>query len=1070
MNKVYLLDIKCFQAIFLKAAILFSYLLAFAVFPVTGADMACNAVSFRTEAGRFVMNFNQSTNPVQLKGRVTDVNGEPLPGATVYIKGTQTGVATDISGGFSILVESGSILSVTYAGFEKKEIAVNNKTFLVIELKPVSSHLGEVVVTALGIKRQERSLGYSTTQIAGASLTESRTPNLATALSGQVAGVSVAGTGTGPNGSTRITIRGNTSLTAGKTPLYIIDGVPFETTNQGQSGQYGGQDSGDLLSTINPDDIESINVLKGVAASALYGYRGGNGVILITTKSGSTKKGIGIEINNNTTMSQVIDYRDYQYVYGQGSNGKKPTTVADILNTEYSSWGAPIDGSMVVNILGKQVPYSSHKDNYKNFYSTGVNSQSSVSLSGKNDNGSFRLGLSNANSKEIIPLSGSSQQGINFNSSYNLTSKLHLAFMANYVNELVKNRPSYSDAPGSLIATTNYLANTYDIRSLKQAVLPNGSEQLPGTDLYFDNPYFIAHYFKNTTERNRYTGNITLKYDLTNWMSIQGQINRNSFTNDQSNITPTGTSWSPPGFLSVSSNTDREINASFLLDINKKLGKNFAIHANIGANHQDNTYKSAGTSGSVNIPGVYSVNNLLTFPYNIGFSESKVNSVYAATDLSFKNYLFLTLTGRNDWFSVLNPKSDSYFYPSVASSFVFSDAFKLPDWITFGKIRASYAQSSGAGDTNPYQLNLTYTNNQAIVYNGLLFTNINQSVVPNQLLKPLSISETELGLNMAFLNGRISIDAAVYNKLTKNDILNVTSSDASGYTGAIENVGKLRNRGLELLLSGYPVRTGSFSWKSALNFATNSSKVLYLSPGATNLQLGTPARWGTFSINQIVGKQYGQLVGYRYQRDKSGNKIFDDSGLPVRTNDLEPMGSGVYRVTGGFSNEFRYKNFNLSVLLDYKFGAKIYSVTNSVLYANGLSKQTLAGRVGGYIGKGVKADGTPNTTAVPSQVYFGAISGAGSATDDIAEEFVYDASFIKLRNISFGYTFNEAALKHTPFKSLTFSIVGRNLAILLKHTPNVDPESNLTSDTNQGVEYNAYPPIRNIGFNINVKF
>jgi len=271
-------------------------------------------------------------------------------------------------------------------------------------------------------------------------------------------------------------------------------------------------------------------------------------------------------------------------------------------------------------------------------------------------------------------------------------------------------------------------------------------------------------------------------------------------------------------------------------------------------------------------------------------------------------------------------------------------------------------------------------------------------------------------------------------------------------------------------VSGYPVRTGSFSWKSALNFATNSSKVLYLSPGATNLQLGTPARWGTFSINQIVGKQYGQLVGYRYQRDKSGNKIFDDSGLPVRTNDLEPMGSGVYRVTGGFSNEFRYKNFNLSVLLDYKFGAKIYSVTNSVLYANGLSKQTLAGRVGGYIGKGVKADGTPNTTAVPSQVYFGAISGAGSATDDIAEEFVYDASFIKLRNISFGYTFNEAALKHTPFKSLTFSIVGRNLAILLKHTPNVDPESNLTSDTNQGVEYNAYPPIRNIGFNINVKF
>ncbi len=1015
---------------------------------------------------------------IKIRGVVTSTSGDVLAGATVQVKGTKTAVLTNIEGSFTLDVESNSVLIVSYVGFEKLEVPINNLTKITIRLKPREGQLGEVVVTALGIKRQPRSLGYSTTQIPGAALTESRTPNLAAALTGQIAGVSVAGTGTGPNGSTRITIRGNSSLTAGGTPLYIIDGIPFENSNQGQSGQYGGTDNGDLLSTINPDDIESINVLKGAGASALYGYRGGNGVIIITTKSGATKKGIGIEINNNTIISSVIDYRDYQYVYGQGSNGKKADTLANFLNDEYYSWGAPIDGSSTVNVLGQTVPYIAQKNNFKNFYKTGVNSQTSLALLGGNENGNFRLGLSNSNSNEVVPSANSSQLGLNFNGNFNLSPQWHLAFIANYAYEKVNNRPSFSDAPGSLIASTNYLANTYDIRTLSKALNPDGSELLPGTDIYFDNPYFIADYFKNTSIRNRYTGKINLKYDITSWMSIQGEVNRNSYTNDLSNLTPYGTAWQSSGALAVSSNTNRELNTNFLLDINKPLGNHFKIHANLGANHQDNLVTGSSTSGSLNIPYFYSVNNIVNAGYVPLYAESKVNSVFGAADFSYKDYLFLELTGRNDWFSVLTPKLNHEFYPSISSSFVLSDAFKLPNWINFAKLRASFGQSSGNGNVPPYSQELTYAPNPLISYQGLPFFGTNspgndptQGVIPNAVLQPLTITEEELGFNLSILESRLSIDVAGYNKLTTNDLVNVTASYSSGYASKIENVGKLRNRGIEILLSGYPLKSRNFSWKSSLNFATNSSKVLFLSPNTNNLIIGDNARYGTFSINQIVGLQYGQLVGYKYLRNAQGQKEFDDNGLPLRTSSVEPLGSGVYRVTGGFNNEFRYKNFLLSFLFDYKFGAKIYSVTNGLLYTDGLSKVTLQGRIGGYVGQGVKADGiTPNTTAVPAQTYFTAIGNGDNSTDDIAEEFVYDASFIKLRNMTFGFSLPSALLTHSFIKGVTFSIVGRNLAILLKHIPNVDPESNLTSDTNQGIEYNTYPPIRNLGFNINLKF
>lgn len=1017
-----------------------------------------------------------SPPPVEIRGRVVNEQGEPLANVSVVISGTKIGTTTNLDGRFTITVPNNRNISLEFSsvGFVLKKVGVgSNQVVVNVTLEQDVSGLSEIVVTALGIKRQIKSLGYSTTEISGASLTESRTPNLASALSGQIAGVSVAGTGTGPNGSTRVTIRGNTSLTGGTTPLYVIDGVPLDVDNQGSSGKWGGPDYGDALSTINPDDIETINVLKGAAGSALYGYRGGNGVILITTKSGSKTSGIGVTLNNNTTFSNLIDLRDFQYEYGQGSNGIKPTTIEAAQNTDLSSWGSKLDGSQVVDILGNSVPYVAHKDNFKNFYKTGVNSQTTVSLSGRNDKGNFRLGVTNMNSSEVIPNSGSDRQGINFNSSYNLSPKLHLNFTVSYTHENVKNRAWHSDPPGSVIAGTFFLASSYDIRVLNPSVDENGDEILPGgpTSIWFNNPYFVANYFRNTTLRDRYTGNITLRYDFTSWLSLQGQVTRNSILSDVSNIVPYGTGWQHSGSLDVSSSNNRELNASFMFDFNKKIGTDLSIHANLGGNHQGDVYKSSGTGGGLDLPYWYSVNNIVNHVYDVDFTEYRVNSFFGSADIGYKDYLFASVTGRNDWFSVLNPRTNKIFYPSVSTSFVFSDAFTMPWWISFGKLRASWAKSSSA-NASPYSATLSYSNVN-VNYGGILFSRIGTNTVPNALLKPSDIQEIELGVSMSFLKNRFNIDAAVYSKNVNDDILNVTISRTSGYTSSLQNIGKMRNKGLELLLGGVPLQTRNFSWRSSVNIAFNNSKVIFLSPGVNTLVLGSgdPARFGNFSINQIVGQEYGQLMGFKYLRDDQGNKIFGDDGLPLRTDNLESLGSGVYKTTGGFSNDFRFKNFTLSSLFDFKFGAKIYSVTNAQLASMGLHKNTLAGREGGYIGEGVTEDGSKNAVAVDAQVYWQAISGeTGEGVDNIEEEYVYDASFIKLRSAALSYTLPKSILKEGFIKELTVSFVGRNLAILLKHIPNIDPESNLTNSVEQGVEYNPYPPTRQLGFNINLKF
>jgi TonB-linked SusC/RagA family outer membrane protein len=1011
-----------------------------------------------------------------IAGKVTSAEGKVLAGVSVTVKGSRKGTSTDIGGVFAIDANKGDILVFSAIGYKSKEVAVTDVAALTVILEPSNQQLTEVVVTALGIRKQAKALGYSTTEVDGSKFTSSRDANIGNALTGQVAGVSVAGTATGPSGSSRVLIRGNGSLSGQNQPLYVIDGIPYDNTNQGMSAKYGGQDYGDGLSNINPDDIETIQILKGVAASALYGYRGGNGAILITTKSGTKSHGIGIEVNNNLTANSVIDTREYQYQYGQGLTGIRPTTALAAQNTEYYSWGEQIDGKPSTNFLGNSVPYSAYKNGFKDFYKTSVVNQSSVAMTGANDKGHFRVGLSDLINGSVIPNSNMKQQGVNFNSGYNITPKLQLNLTANYIFEQVKNRVSFSDAPGNVVASALYLANTFDMRWLKPAVKSDGSELLPGSDIYFNNPYFVAEKFQNSTNRQRFTGGMNLKYNILDWLFVQGGVTRDGYIFDLTNIVPTGTGYDAGGQITVNKVDFHELNWNFLAGINKKIGSDFTVSANIGGNSQDNVNSSAGVTGAgpFIIPYFYSMNNVSTRPYSVGYQRYHVNSIYGTADFGYKNYLFLNVTARNDWFSTLNINSNHYLYPSVSGSFVFSDAFTLPAWISFGKLRASYAQASNG--TAPYQESLTYgflgytISNQAQGY-------VVQNVIPNKELKPVQIAEKEFGVNMQFLNNRVGFDVAYYDKRTTDDIVNVTVSPTTAYNAKVQNIGKIQNRGIELLLTGTPVKTRDFSWNMSFNIAQNNSKVLALGPDGTPIVItGSFPRWGNgVNVSNVVGLPYGQIMGYAYKRDKGGNIVYSDgvsntsirAGEPEQTDALVPLGSGVYKQTGGFSNDFHYKDFSLSVLIDFKYGAKIYSGTNLLLYNYGLQKTTLQGRSGGYVGKGVLEDGHPNTFAVNAQTYFQDLS---TGNDQIAEEFVYDASFIKLRALSLNYSLPGSILKSGFIKGVNIALVARNVATLMKHTPNIDPESNLTNSNAQGIELSGYPAVRSMGVNVNLKF
>lgn len=1008
-------------------------------------------------------NFNFNLNFAKLTGKVVDEKGEPLVGVSIRIKGTTTGTQSDANGNFTLDVQPNTVLIVSYIGYGTKEVAAGGKSTITITLNS-NTNLNEVVVTALGIKKESKKLGYAVSTVKGDLLDKAKESNVAYSLEGRVAGLSISGVNGGPGSSARILLRGVTSGSAGS-PLFVINGVPMDNSSRGTSGEWGGADYGDGISNINPDDVETITVLKGQSASALYGARASNGVILITTKTGKKNSGFGVEFNSNYQADKPVNNEDFQTVYGQGEHGVRPSNVASAISTGNLGWGEKLDGKQTIQFDGKMYPYS-NKNNYLDFYRTGNTFTNTVSFDGGNETGAFRLSLSNAHANSIIPNSDLNRKTFNLNVNQNVTDKLNVSVVANYLIEDSKNRPSLSDGPGNP-NNVLFLAANEDQAALSPGTTATGAEQQWNNDIYVTNPYFAANNFINNTGRKRLISSITARYDFTKWIYLQARIGYDNINDSRFKVTPTGTAYSSnaAGGLDEQSTAQQyEINYDALLGVKHDIIKDFlSFDASAGANQRRNSYTYTSLSGGPFIlPYFYSYSNLQTKnAANYQFNQSRVNSAYYTVDLSLKNYLILSTTGRYDTYSTLYPVvvkgNGNIFTPSVAGSFIFSEFTHWPA-LDFGKLRVSYAKTS----TEPgvYITQQYYNINNPV--NGSV-TGSFPLDLPNYFLKPYTLTETEVGTELKFLNGRAGLDVAYFQRKTKDEILKGSLDISSGYNNHYIATQSIQNKGIEAELKGIPIQTPSFSWSTSLNFTYVKNKVLKTDELNTTQGLGT-YRPLNANLALVVGLPGPQVMASDYKRNASGQIIFDSNGLPESDGVRTPHGTTVPKIYGGFNNDFNYKHISLSFLIDYRFGNKILSATNYYSTYRGLNKSTLPGREGGVVGDGVTEDGQKNTKAVEAEVYYQALAQRVSAIN------VLNGSFIKLRQVTAGYTFTKGFLTGTPFNGVTVSLVGRNLWTIKKYATNIDPESGFANSINYaGIEGTSLPSTRTYGINVNFK-
>ena len=1006
-----------------------------------------------------------------ISGIVTNSkDNSPVSSATVSVKNSKVAVVTAVDGNFSIVVPAGkNILVISSVGFNNQEINIDGKSSVDISLKENAGSLNEVVVTALGIRKEKKALGYAVSEVKGEELTQARSTNIANTLVGKVAGLNITSTATGPGGSTRITIRGNASIGGNNQPLIVVDGIPFNNDNLGSVGEWGGQDQGDGISSLNPDEIETVTVLKGGTAAALYGSRASNGAILVTTKGGNKReKAPLIEIGSNFVAEDLLykTIKDFQYEYGTGDKGTglvgvKPTSADPNLN-QTNSWGAKLDGSSVIQYDGVSRPYSAVKDNLSKFYNTGTNLTNTFAISGGSDKITYRFSMSDLNGKGIVPNNTLVRDNVAVNLNANLSKRFTVLTNVKYIREKNKNRPRVSDSPGSANYTLWTLPTSLSVATLKESKYnANGSEKVWSNNQYVQNPYFAVEDYKEADTKDRFIGVVEPRFNITDWLFIKGRAGFDKFTRRENDITPTGTGYQLGGSYNSNLRDFRESNLDLMLGFDKKITGKIAVNALIGGNRMTQITSLDGYGGGpFNIPFFYDISNVSTPNRytNYNYYEKRINSVYGSADFSYSNFLFLNVTGRNDWFSTLAPGKNSIFYPSVGLSVILSDALSLPTFVNYAKLRGSWAQTGG--DTDPYQLSLNY--NLSGATQGVPLAQIGPSQVPNSLLQPYLVTSNELGLEARLFNSRLGVDFAIYDRKTTNDIVGASISPTSGYNSALFNIGEVTNKGVELLLSYKVGSSKDFSWEPSFNMAYNKNNVVQIYKTLDKLFVSEP-RPRVSGIYQVLNKPFAQILGNGFKRDaKTGQVIFNSQGLP-ETEGLKSFGSGVSPWTLGFSNAFRYKQFGVSFLVDAKFGGYIYSGTNALAYRYGLAKATLPGRENGVVGSGVNEGGSANTVVVDAQTYY-------SNLYNFAEPFIFSSDFIKLRQVIIDYSIPAKVFGKTPFKSVTISIVGRNLWTIVKHTPIIDPESGYNNGNAQGQEFAGLPATRTIGVNLNLKF
>ena len=1000
-----------------------------------------------------------------ISGVVTDaLDGYGLPGVSILVKGTTIGTVSDLDGNYTLEVQDGKAIQYSMVGYVTAEVAVKNQLKIDVQLKEDTKALDEVVVTALGIKRDKKALGYSMSEIKGDQLTEARDPNVVNSLSGKVAGLQVKQSGTGPAGSSRIVIRGNNSIGSNNQPLVVVDGVPIDNFSGGTDDFWGNKniDKGSGISDISPDDIESMSVLKGPAAAALYGSRAGNGVVMITTKKGSQRKGLGISVNSNLTFDNPMETPEMQNMYGQGSGGEFDRTQAN-------NWGAQMDGSIVENGLGSHA-YSARDNNfYKDFMQTGTTWTNSIDMSTGGENATFRASASRLDNKGVIPGNDFDRTSINLRSTGNFGKYVSSDMKVTYINQHSKNRIKLAGDPDNL-----FLNNLQTPRNVGfsdySAFESTGWARPDGKPAAFidthaannHNPYWSSLKNTNKDKKDRFIGLASIKVQFTDWLDLNLRTGMDLYTVQYENTHATGTPyWQSTGDYSVVNEKFTENNSDFLFTAKGNWNK-FGIVGAFGGNimYRASTWQRAEANGLA-IPDFYAVTNGLNRKGDYSTTRKQINSIYGTASLSWDNYLYLDLTARNDWSSTLPKENSSYFYPSVGGSWVFTQMLQQMDVntgiLSFGKVRLSWAQVGN--DTDAYMLrdymNIDYKN-------GALEVN-SANWIANPNLKSETINSWEVGLDLKAFNNRLGFDFAYYKKNAKDQILKIAVPAATGYKQKMVNAGNVENSGFEIALTGTPVQTSyGFTWDTQLNWSKNDNKIIELT-GDTKEQILSDQSVTFLRVVAREGGSYGDIYGYGYQRNDAGQIVIGETGVPLKTDDMIKLGNFQPSWMAGWSNTFSYKNITVNAMIDMRYGGDVYMGSIKVGNASGTLANTLNGRDGDLVIPGVLADGSANSKKISAQEYWTGVSG-------ITEEFMYDATNIRLRELSIGYSLPNKWLAKTPFSRVKCSFVGRNLFMIYSNTKGFDPEAAYTTGNAQGIEYGSMPTMRSLGFNLNVAF
>ncbi|MRR21358.1 SusC/RagA family TonB-linked outer membrane protein [bacterium] len=1030
-------------------------------------------------------------------GNVTNArDNTPLPGVFVVVKGTTAGAMTDANGRFSLAVPNDqAILTLSFIGFATKEVPVGSQSTINVAMEEVETMMGEIVVTALGIKKESKKLGYAVTSVQTDDMLAARTTNMMESLQGKVSGLIITPAAAGAGASTQLRLRGQAAFAgANNAPLMVINGIPID---QGDRGVNGGnmRDLGDNMNTINPDDIESMTVLKGATAAAIYGSRAANGAIIITTKSGQRNQDIGIEYSGSFTAQEALDFWDLQEVYGQGRNGLKPVSASDAAGTGHFGWGAKMDGSDVTIFDGTTVPYSPNPDNLYKYYRTGKVWTNTLAFSGGSSKASFRASFSNSKADGIDPYNTYKKNIANLGVNYNITEKVNFSMNINYTNENYINPPELGQqGPGAVNFFTR-LSNSIPFEALRDhATNPaTGTEaQTSGFQGTVLNPIY-AYGDANQlydNQRDRFLGTATLRYNITDWLYAQGRFSYDYSVNFTESKVPGGIGTSQPlntsdgtykGSYSVSEGKGTDLNADFLVGGSKEFGK-LSVDASVGGNtlRVENHNFNQSVSNLI-VRDFFSIPNGTSKNLSYGYNQSRVNSLYGWAEFGYNSMVYINFTGRQDWFSVLNPANNYKFYPSVSGSFVFSELMKGQAWLSYGKLRGSWAQVGSANGVNTYEGNLTY----AIAsqqFNGQSTASIAGGAAPNPNLQPYTVTEKEIGLEMRMFNNRLRLDAAFFDKVTTDQILSVQLSSASGYSSSKQNLGSLKNSGVEFMIEVTPVETKDFIWTTSFNNTYLKTEVLSVgvNPDGTPIEdllliyyNGTGNEF-LGELHYTVGEPMNLLYTRTYQRNEDGEILLRDNGRLLGTNYVVPWGSSIPKHTGGWNNTFTYKGLSLGVFIDYKFGGTVLSSTYLNMTRQGFSKLSLEGRREGEAGltfPGVYASsGLPNTSVVTDlQGFYGDYRNL-----QIGDPFVFKSDFLKLRTISLSYDFTPVFnnVKFLGFvRGFVLTASCRNVALLYKDIPLLDPEAiQSTGDYRTGYENASLPTTRNYMFSLNVKF